>query len=141
MPANKDQVGIYDGTYVPKLAGTYKIRFGGRKEIDLGHDDITFSINQIAAENERTAADAATLEEIARITRGSAPVGLDGVAKLCDTLIAQLPRESAGTRTTYGLWNPLSQWPTRLALGHLLAGIFFLAIAAEWFFRRKWQLQ
>lgn len=142
MGANKDQIGVYDGTYKPTMAGTYKIRFGASKDkLDLGHDDITFSINQIAAESERTAADEATMSEIARITHGRTPIGLEGIAKLADALIAEIPRDTLGTRTVTGLWHPQSTWPTPLALGHLLAIFFFAAIAAEWFLRRKWQLQ
>jgi hypothetical protein len=142
MGAAKDQVGIYDGAYTPKLAGIYKIRFAARKDgLDLGQDETTFSINQAAAESERTAADAKTMEEIARVTHGHAPVGLDGVAKLADALNAEIPRESAGTRSSYGLWNPRIESPAPLALGHLLAVIFFVAVGVEWFFRRKWQLQ
>jgi uncharacterized membrane protein len=142
MTAVKEQVGMYEGTYRPQLAGAYKIVFHAAKDkLDLGKDETGFSINQAAAENERTAADAGTMEEIARLTHGHSPVGISGVAKLADALNADVPKEDTITKTSYGLSSLRVERPVTVTLGHVAAVLFFGAVAVEWLLRRKWQLQ
>jgi uncharacterized membrane protein len=124
------RIGIYEATYQPKMSGSHKVTFGASKDnAPLGKDDTSFLVLAAAGEKEVLAARPQTLQEISRGTGGSY-VELAGISALADRIAASLPPSAIAVRTTFPLYHN--------------RGFFFLFIAcfaAEWFLRRKWQLQ
>jgi len=126
----QDQMGLYEVTYQPQLAGGFKVDFGATKDGDsLGADASNFSVLQAAGERDVLAAQPMTLQEIARTTGGSY-VEIANISALADRLAAQAPESALATKTII----PLS-YPRPFFLG------FIVLLALEWFLRRKWQLQ
>ena len=142
MATVKDQQGVYEGTYHPQMSGGYSAKMLAAKDkLDLGADTIGFAVAEAAGEMDTLAANPKTMEEISRLTAGRPPVGLTGVEALADALNANVPTTALVTKSSYGLWNIRLEQPVTFTLGHAAGLLFFLTLALEWFFRRKWQLQ
>ncbi len=124
------RVGVYEGKVEPGMSGAYSVVVRAMKEkVDLGKDATTFSVLSAAGEREVLAANPGTLQEISRLTGGNY-VELSGVGALADRLVAELPAGEVAVKTSVPLYDH--------------RGFFFLFVAcfgAEWFLRRKWQLQ
>jgi uncharacterized membrane protein len=130
MAAAPDQIGVYQAVYQPQLAGKFHISFGAEKDdVDLGKDISDFSTMQAAGEMDKLAADPGTMREIAETTGGSA-TELSGVSALIDRLAASAPQNATGKQHRYRLYHNPSFFMA-----------FIVALSAEWFLRRKWQLQ
>ena len=126
----EDQVGMYEATCKPTMAGTYKVAFSATKDsASLGKDQTNFTVMPAAGERDVLAAQPRTLEAIARATGGTS-IDLPAIAALADRLLAAAPQTALTTRTIIPLYN--QRW-------FFLAFIAFLA--TEWFLRRRWQLQ
>jgi uncharacterized membrane protein len=127
---DEGQVGMYEGRIQPKLSGAHKVVVAASKDgVDLGKDSITFTVLAAAGEMDVLAANPASLEEISRATGGSS-VELSGVGALADRLVAELPTSAVAVKTTLPLYN-----------NRAFFFLFVVALGAEWFLRRKWQLQ
>ncbi len=130
LAAVKDQIGIYEAAYQPQVAGDFKVIFGAEKDkADLGKADSTFKVMQSAGEMEILAAKPGTLQEISRITGGD-NADLSSVSALADRLADRAGGNAVAARTTLRLYDNR---------GFFI--FFIIALTAEWFLRRKWQLQ
>ena len=109
------QTGMYQETYLPAMAGTHKVVFGGMKDkVDLGHDESSFTVLAAAGERDVLAGQPQTLEAISRAT-GGASMELSGVGALADRLLATAaaPAGAASVRclcrgrgrSFWGLWG------------------------------------
>jgi hypothetical protein len=124
------QIGMYEGKIQPKMSGAHKVVvLASKDKVDLGKDQTSFTVLSAGGEMDVLAANPATLEEISRATGGSY-VELSGVAALADRLVAELPSNAVAVKTSVPLYNNRGFF-----------FIFILAFGAEWFLRRKWQLQ
>jgi len=125
-----DQIGVYEASYRPQLAGSYHATFGGNKDnVDLGKDESDFSTLQAAGEMEKLASDPKTMQLIAQTTGGNA-LELSGISALADRLAANTPQAQERNQHRYQLYH--NSW---------FFVLFVVALSAEWFLRRKWQLQ
>lgn len=130
LVAIKDQIGVYEATYQPQLAGDFGVNFGAAKDGgDLGKAESTFKVMQSAGEMEILAAKPGTLQEIAQITGGD-QTDLSAISALADRLADRAGGTAVASRTTFRLYENRSFFL-----------FFIVALTAEWFLRRKWQLQ
>ncbi len=112
------------------MSGNYKVLIAASKDgMNLGEDSTSFSVLAAAGERDVLAANPATLQEISRATGGSS-VELSGASALADRLIAELPTANVAVKTSIPLYN-----------NRAFFFLFVAAFGAEWFLRRKWQLQ
>ena len=147
MSPVEEQLGVYEATYHPQLAGEFKVTFGATKDGQvLGKDGSGFSILQAAGEMEVLAAQPSTLMEISQATHGD-HVDLAGVEALAERLANRTESAAAPRRVLFPSWkSPVVGSSSTGVLGRFTPTsiLVFLAIAAltvEVFLRRKWQLQ
>lgn len=130
LAAMTDQIGVYDGTHKPAMAGAYEVRFTGSKDaLVLGEDKSSFTVIQAAGEMDVLAAQPGTLEEIANAT-GGAYSDVSGVGALAQRLAARGAPVAAQPATTVPLYHTRWFFP-----------LFIVLLGTEIFLRRKWQLQ
>ena len=130
LAAVREQIGVYEATYQPQLAGQFHITFGASKDaFDLGKDETDFSTLQAAGEMDKLASDPRTMNLIAQTTGGSA-IELSGISALADRLAASAPEAAEQNQHRYRLYHNSAFFL-----------LFVAAFSVEWLLRRKWQLQ
>ncbi len=130
LNADHRNIGMYHRNIRPRLPGKYRLVFSARKGGKLlGTDKTNFYIMAPQTEMTKLAAEPVILRRIARLTGGTFSE-IDGVGALGRRLNASLPKANQIRRMSVPLYsNPICFI------------LFVLAISAEWFLRRKWQLQ
>ncbi|NNM86592.1 MAG: hypothetical protein HKL96_12655 [Phycisphaerales bacterium] len=130
LTARQSQVGMYYRNIMPRGSGKYHVSFVATKDHQkLGTDATDFYVMAPGGEMDKLAAEPSVLQRIARLTGGSY-TELAGVGDLARIIKAALPPTAQVQRSSFALYN-----------NRAFFLIFIGLMTAEWYFRRKWQLQ